>query len=394
MAHNLAQCQKLVSKAVAAGAKALFLPEASDYIASSATESVSLCQDASKSPFVRGLQQAARENSLPINVGIHEPTEPPSKRIRNTLIWIDKEGDIVHRYQKLHVFDIDLRPDGPRLKESDSTEPGHEIEPPYPSALGKIGSLICFDLRFPEPALRLRRLGAEVLVYPSAFTVPTGKLHWEILLRARAIESQSWVIAAAQCGRHNEKRVSYGDAIVMTPNGQVAGRLDHVDNIENEKENGREPDLFTVDIDLESVKTVRKGIPLLRRTDVYPEIFPENILNLLREEFFEHRRAEIKKVHKYTKNLDLCDCEIVANQIIRDDKLVDEKGRDMVWPTKSLDWERDIVVAGAKVETAIELAEDLARKAERGRRKAENAGREAEEAVKEMRQILQKDFTA
>ncbi|KIV77744.1 hypothetical protein PV11_09525 [Exophiala sideris] len=124
------------------------------------------------------------------------------------------------------------------------------------------------------------------------------------------------------------------------------------------------------------------------------KIFPENILNLLREEFFEHRRAEIKKVHKYTKNLDLWDCEIVANQIIRDDKLVDEKGRDMVWPTKSLDWERDIVVAGAKVETAIELAEDLARKAERGRRKAENAGREAEEAVKEMRQILQKDFTA
>lgn len=233
---------------------------------------MALCQDVSKSPFVRGLQQAARENSLSINVGIHEPTEPPSKRIRNTLIWIDKEGDIVHRYQKLHVFDIDLRPDGPRLNESDSTEPGHEIVPPHSTILGKIGSLICFDLRFPEPALRLRRLGAEVLLYPSAFTVPTGKLHWEILLRARAIETQSWVIAAAQRGRHSEKRVSYGDTIVITPNGQIAGRLDHVDELEDEKENGRDPDLLTVDIDLESVKSVRKGIPLLRRTDVYPEV--------------------------------------------------------------------------------------------------------------------------
>ncbi|KIW51112.1 hypothetical protein PV05_09863 [Exophiala xenobiotica] len=272
MTHNLAQCQKLVHKAVQAGAKALFLPEASDYIASSPTESVSLCQDVTKSLFVRGLQQAARENRLSINVGIHEPTDPPSKRIKNTLIWIDKEGDIVHRYQKLHLFDIDLRPDGPRMKESDSVEPGSEVVPPYASILGKIGSLICFDLRFPEPAVRLRRLGAEVLLYPSAFTVPTGKLHWEILLRARAIETQSWVIAAAQCGRHNEKRVSFGDSIVIKPTGEVVGRLDRVDDAKIEKEHAREPDLLTVDIDLDSVKDVRRGIPLLRRTDVYPEI--------------------------------------------------------------------------------------------------------------------------
>ncbi|KIW26565.1 uncharacterized protein PV07_09650 [Cladophialophora immunda] len=272
MSHNLAQCQKLVQKAVAAGAKALFLPEASDYIASSAAESVELCQDVSHSPFVRGLQQAARAHSLPINVGIHEPTVPPSKRIRNTLIWIDKEGDIVHRYQKLHLFDLDLRPNGPRLKESDSTEPGHEIVSPFSTSLGKIGSLICFDLRFPEPALRLRRQGADILLYPSAFTVPTGKLHWEILLRCRAIETQCWVIASAQCGRHNGKRVSYGDTIVISPNGQIVGRLDHVDDTEKEEEQAREPDILTVDIDLDSLRDVRRSIPLLRRTDVYPEI--------------------------------------------------------------------------------------------------------------------------
>ncbi|EXJ96235.1 hypothetical protein A1O1_01361 [Capronia coronata CBS 617.96] len=272
MSHNLAQCQRLVKGAVEAGAKALFLPEASDYIASSAAESVGLCQDASKSLFVRGLQKAARDNSLLINVGIHEPTDPPSKRIKNTLIWIDKEGEIAHRYQKLHVFDIDLRPNGPKLKESDAVEPGHETVPPYPTILGKFGSLICFDMRFPEPALRLRRQGAEGLLYPSAFTVPTGKLHWEVILRCRAIETQSWVIAAAQCGRHNEKRVSYGDTIVISPNGRIVGRLDHVEDLDDEKEDAREPDLLTVDIDLDAVKEVRRGIPLLRRTDVYPEI--------------------------------------------------------------------------------------------------------------------------
>lgn len=178
----------------------------------------------------------------------------------------------MHRYQKLHVFDIDLRPHGPKLKESDSTEPGHEVVTPYQTPLGNVGSLICFDLRFPEPALRLRRWGAELITYPSAFTVPTGKMHWEILLRARAIETQSWVIAAAQCGRHNEKRVSYGDTIAISPNGEVAGRLDHVDDIDTEKESTRDPDILVVDIDLNVLRDVRRMIPLLRRTDVYPEV--------------------------------------------------------------------------------------------------------------------------
>jgi len=225
-----------------------------------------------KSPFVLGLQKEAKDHSLPINVGIHEPTDPPSKRIKNTLIWIDDEGKIVHRYQKLHVFDVDLRPNGPLIRESDSTEPGHEIMDPFHSPVGAVGSLICFDLRFPEPSLALRRRGAEVLVYPSAFTVPTGKLHWEVLLRSRAIETQCWLLAAAQCGRHNDKRVSYGDAVAIDPNGRIIGRLDHVDNLEDETEHGREPRILTVDIDLASVKNIRKGIPLLRRTDVYPEV--------------------------------------------------------------------------------------------------------------------------
>jgi deaminated glutathione amidase len=197
---------------------------------------------------------------------------PPSSRITNTLIWIDANGAIAHRYQKLHLFDVDLRPDGPVLKESDSVEPGMKIVPPVDTCVGKLGLLICFDLRFPELSLSLKRQGAQTLVYPSAFTVPTGKLHWEVLLRARAIECQSWVIAAAQCGRHNGKRVSYGDSIVISPRGEVVGRLDRVVDGDEEIEGGRTPELLVCDIDLELEQTVRREMPLLRRTDVYPEV--------------------------------------------------------------------------------------------------------------------------
>lgn len=133
------------------------------------------------------------------------------------------------------------------MKESNSVEAGKEIIPPIETPVGKLGLLICFDLRFPEISLRLRRQGAQVLAYPSAFT---GKAHWETLLRARAIESQVYIIAAAQCGRHDGKRMSYGDSIVVGPWGEVVGRLDKVEDADAERERegdgGRNPQLFEV----------------------------------------------------------------------------------------------------------------------------------------------------
>jgi deaminated glutathione amidase len=222
---------------------------------------------------VLGLQSAARAHQLPISVGIHEPTMPPSSRVSNTLIWIDAHGTIAHRYRKLHLFDVDLRPGGPVLKESDSVEPGSAIVLPINTGcIGKLGMLICFDVRFPEPSLALKRLGALTIVYPSAFTVPTGMMHWEVLLRARAIECQSWVIAAAQCGRHNKKRVSYGESVVVSPRGEVVGRLERVVDGDGELEGEREPQLLVCEVDLELAERVRREMPLRRRTDVYPEV--------------------------------------------------------------------------------------------------------------------------
>ncbi|KAH6656401.1 carbon-nitrogen family protein [Truncatella angustata] len=312
MTHNLEQCIKLVSKAAAAGAKVLFLPEASDYIATSAAESLSLAKPVASSPFVTGLQSAAAKHSLAVHVGIHVPvtvkavnlqttnpiltTVPQAKetsssdsfkegistKLYNRTIWINEDGSISEKanYDKLHLFDY------ASLRESNSTQAGTSFTTPFQSAIGRIGSLICFDLRFPEAALHLAKppassafaiSPAQVLLYPSAFTVPTGRAHWEVLLRSRAIETQSWVIASAQVGRHGEgaKRVSYGKSLVVDPWGKVVVELKGVrgeNEGEWEAEDGAIGEIGLVDIDLEQLEGVRERMPLIRRTDVYSEI--------------------------------------------------------------------------------------------------------------------------
>lgn len=252
----------------------LFLPEAADYIASSSQESLALAQPQDQAPFVLGLQAAAKECQIDVNVGIHVPvTEPRSSgreaavrtRIYNRSLWILADGSINHAatYDKLHLFDYGT------LKESAVVHPGERLTPPFESPVGRVGSLICFDLRFAEPGLALAQPpdaapgsneGAQILTYPSAFTVPTGEAHWEVLLRARAIETQSWVIASAQVGRHNEKRVSYGNSMVVDPWGRVVVRLG------GPEDDQAEPAVGFVDVDLGAVERVRREMPLARRT--------------------------------------------------------------------------------------------------------------------------------
>lgn len=196
---------------------------------------------------------------MPICCGIHEPAE--NEKVKNTLIWIDGGGEIIQRYQKLHLFDVEIK-GGPVLKESNIVEKGTYILPPFDTPVGRIGLTVCFDLRFPEISLALKRQKSEIITYPSAFTVPTGEAHWEVLLRARAIETQAYIVAAAQAGHHNEKRQSYGHSMIVSPWGEVVASLG----------DSPEPEIATADIDLDLVAKVRREMPLLRRTDVYPEI--------------------------------------------------------------------------------------------------------------------------
>ncbi|KAK1958529.1 carbon-nitrogen hydrolase [Colletotrichum sublineola] len=286
LSHNLEQCVKLVAKAAVGGAKVLFLPEASDYIASSPQESLSLAQPQSKSPFVLGLQEAAKTHSLAVSVGIHVPVAEvvpdlttPASKLLNRSLWINADGTVnkAATYDKLHLFNFGA------LRESATVQAGPSLTPPFPTPVGRVGSLICFDLRFAEPALALTHPGprspfvdpavgpAQVLLYPSAFTVRTGQAHWETLLRARAIETQSWVIAAAQVGAHNPKRSSYGHSMVVDPWGRVRLELGGVDG-EGGAEEGAEGAVGFVDVDLDEWERVRESMPLARRTDVYPEI--------------------------------------------------------------------------------------------------------------------------
>ncbi|KAJ5010072.1 hypothetical protein K4K57_007724 [Colletotrichum sp. SAR 10_99] len=281
LAHNLEQCVELVAKAAVGGAKVLFLPEAADYIASSPQESLSLAQPESTSPFVLGLQEATKKHSLAVNVGIHVPA-PPSPtspgggpRLLNRSLWIDADGSVnaAATYDKLHLFDYGA------LRESATVQAGPALTAPFPTPVGRVGSLICFDLRFPESALALTHPAprspflpenggagvAQVLLYPSAFTLKTGAAHWETLLRARAIETQSWVVAAAQVGAHNAKRSSYGHSMVVDPWGAVRLELGGVD-ADGRAEEGAEGAIGFVDVDLDEWTRIREGMPLVRRT--------------------------------------------------------------------------------------------------------------------------------
>ncbi len=280
------------------------MPEASDYIAANAQESLDLAVSQATSPFVLGLREAARANGLAVHVGIHDvaPAPPigagtstgsgidaggvsartdsgssessntPRRRLLNRAIYITPEGKIddAATYDKLHVFDYGA------LRESATVQPGIRLTKPFDSPVGRIGSLICFDLRFPEASLSLAQPGitrspwrdapAQLITFPSAFTLKTGEAHWETLLRARAIETQSWVIASAQVGRHNEKRASYGKSLVVDPWGRVVLRLKGVKDEVGTAEDGAVEELGFIEIDLDEVDRVRREMPLQRRT--------------------------------------------------------------------------------------------------------------------------------
>ncbi|KAG7810922.1 hypothetical protein KL921_002550 [Ogataea angusta] len=267
---NAAAAINLITKAASLRCKVLFLPEASDYIARNAQQSKEIVKSVSDSPFVLAIQKKLQElhaagNSLSVSVGIHEPSET-SDRVKNTLIWINEAGEIVQRYQKIHLFDVDIK-NGPILKESQSVEPGSKVLKPFPTAIGNVGLGICYDLRFPELALRLRSEGAQVLTYPSAWTMKTGP-HFQILAQSTAIFTQCYVVMPAQKGKHKVEdgtvtnRESYGHTCIIDPSGTILAQCTDIDDVE---------DICVADIDLDRLEVIRRNMPLWsqRRPDVF-----------------------------------------------------------------------------------------------------------------------------
>ncbi|KAF9406941.1 Carbon-nitrogen hydrolase, partial [Podila epigama] len=175
---NLATCIRLMGQACKASAKMVFFPEASDFIGNPPEDalklSCSLGKD--KGPFLAGLCAEAKQLQMWCSVGIHEKSSLPGK-LYNTHVLIDDKGDIVESYRKIHLFDVNIE-NGPILMESNTTAAGDKVVAPVSTPVGRVGLGICYDLRFPEMALALRRQGADILTYPSAFTVKTGEAHW------------------------------------------------------------------------------------------------------------------------------------------------------------------------------------------------------------------------
>ena len=226
---NLAACRTLTAEAAAGGAQLVVLPECFSFLGRREGDKLAIAD--STGPIMSTVRDlAAKHGVWLVGGGTPERIASDPRRTFNTAVVVDPSGALVAHYRKIHLFDVDI-PGGATLRESDATAAGAELVVVDVEG-ARIGLSICYDLRFPELYRALvKDRGAEIVLVPSAFTAHTGAAHWHLLLRARAIEDQCWVIAAAQWGRHNEKRESYGHALICDPWGTLVGERAEGDGV-------------------------------------------------------------------------------------------------------------------------------------------------------------------
>jgi len=220
VAANLDEAERLIDMAVAQGAKLVALPEYFPVMGMKETDKVAVCEAVGKGPVQRFLANQAKKHKVWL-VGGSIPLEAsvPNK-VRNSCLVYDDKGKVVARYDKIHLFNLDLGNE--HYHEQETIEPGKEIVT-LDTPFGKLGLSICYDLRFPE---LFRAMGdVDIIVLPSAFTDTTGKAHWETLVRARAIENLAYVIAPAQGGYHLSGRETHGNSMIVDPWGVILDRL-------------------------------------------------------------------------------------------------------------------------------------------------------------------------
>lgn len=232
VAKNLERVRALVAEAARAGAELVALPENFAFMGEEAQkrEIAESTEDDAPGPITSAIVGAAREHGLWVVAGGMPEASGDAARPFNTSLLVSPDGRVVARYRKIHLFDVDL-PDGTKLLESGATRAGSE---PVIADIGsrarageseagptKLGMTICYDLRFPELYRRLVAEGVRIVTVPAAFTLTTGKDHWHVLLRARAIENQVFILAPAQHGRHPRGRTTYGKSLIVDPWGDV-----------------------------------------------------------------------------------------------------------------------------------------------------------------------------
>ena len=217
--RNLAAADRLSRAAAADGAELVVLPEKFNLLGTE--EQMRAGAEPLDGPSITWAQETARELSIDLVAGSIAERRPGRERLSNTSVHVGPDGEICAVYRKIHLFDVVV--DGVEYRESATEEPGKEIVLSEAGGLG-VGLSVCYDLRFPELYRILAVRGARVLTVPSAFTKPTGVAHWDLLVRARAVENQSFVIAAGQIGEWLPGRESFGASMIVDPWGEVLAR--------------------------------------------------------------------------------------------------------------------------------------------------------------------------
>lgn len=224
VAANLESAAGLIAEAVAAGAGLVALPENFGLIGERERDKLAHAEGDGEGPMQDFLSRQAREHGIWLVGGSVPLATTGGDRIRQSLLVYDADGRRVARYDKIHLFDVQLE-NGETYRESGTIEPGDTVLS-VDSPFGRLGLSVCYDLRFPELYRQLLEQGARVLLVPSAFTRATGRAHWEPLLRARAIENLAYVVAPAQGGVHSNKRETWGHTMILDPWGGILGERD------------------------------------------------------------------------------------------------------------------------------------------------------------------------
>jgi len=247
---NLAVAQSLLAKAAAAGARLAALPENFAFMGLQDADKRKVAEEEGSGPIQNALVEAARQLRLWIVAGTLPLRVPGEERVAAACLLFDDKGHRVARYDKIHLFDVDLPGREESYRESANIAPG-KVAIVAETPAGRLGLSVCYDVRFPELYRGLSRAGAQLISVPSAFTAPTGRAHWETLLRARAIENLCYVIAPAQSGIHPNGRETYGDTLIVDHWGRILRRLPR----------GR--GVVVCDLDLELQAEARAAFPAL-----------------------------------------------------------------------------------------------------------------------------------
>ena len=246
-AANIAEAEKWIREAAAQGAQVVALPEV--FVWRGVKREERQAAEPIPGPTSERLAVLARELSIYILGGSILEQVPGSDKAYNTSLLFSSEGRLLAKYRKIHLFDVDLK-EGVSIKESDTRARGEAVVVTE-TELCAMGLSICYDLRFPELYRKMAAKGAQLMFVPSAFTAYTGKAHWEPLLRARAIENQSYIVAPAQFGKHPNGFETHGHSMIVDPWGKILAELPDG------------PGVVMADIDLDYLLKVRSELPCL-----------------------------------------------------------------------------------------------------------------------------------